>query len=440
MKSCFFLILFILSSNVFAERKLDEQKLYVGVNSTEAVIEYQTTVQKKWNRTTNPSAKWVKELVDSQVEHMVGPMSMGDVLAVPKGDHVLSEIKLDKIENGFAVVSYKFKGTAVVGNGPREKLDIVLPIAPDTIYESSFVGDKNPCTDDHYQSEGDFWYFWSPEREGCNLKENVDYKIVKAKLTRIANTKKSYPEYSKLPDANGVVSMHVFFGLDDSSKSRDASTSKDINADNYREFRAYLLGHGYTSRKMTETEVKRIAKTSDGKLPYVEVFSKDKMQVRLFFGATGINEDSKAFHWFFKDAIENASIMIYNGHSGLGGHLDLASIEANIETNINFNTNRYQIFFFDSCTSYRYYNQQYLERKMTEQDPKGTKKLDIFTNGLSTYFHVLTNANVVMTEAVEKALQMSANGQYVSYQTIAQEIDSDNLFGIVGDEDNELPR
>ena len=133
--------------------------------------------------------------------------------------------------------------------------------------------------------------------------------------------------------------------------------------------------------------------------------------------------------------------MIYSGHSGLGGHLDLASIEANLGEEIKFNTEKYQIFFFDSCTSYRYYNTQYLDRKITDLDPNGTKKLDLFVNGLSTLFSAMPDSVSGLVTSVEKAVGLAAEKKtYVSYQSIAKQIDSDNLFGIVGDEDNISPK
>lgn len=229
--------------------------------------------------------------------------------------------------------------------------------------------------------------------------------------------------------------------MDENSKGRNPLNSGDINAENYRQFRDYLLEKGYTAKKWTATEINKIAKTKDGANPFVETIQKGNIVYRFFFGPSAIDEDSLAFHWFYKDALENSSVMIYGGHSGLGGHLDLDSIEQNLGEEIKFNKKKYQILFFDSCTSYKYYNQMYFDRKVTAKDPKGTKKLDIFTNGLSTYFHVMPDSNKAIAVAFEKALGYAQSGNgFVSYQTLAKQIDSDNLFGVNGDEDNEAPK
>lgn len=417
--------------------KKDDKKPYTASQSTEAIMEFDGKVQVVSSR--KPLEKKLRSVIESQLEHMIGPISLMEDTAVPKGDDEISDIKILSKEGTTYTVGYKYKGTLVVENGPKDNYPIFLPVNPETIYSASMVGSHNPCTDEHYQSEGDFWYFWSPLRAGCKLVEGKDYVVVKGKIKRNPNTKVSFPEYQNLPDAKGNITIHVLFGMDDPKKGRNPLKSSDINAYNYREFRTYLLKQGYTATKWTDEEVAEVAKTLDGDAPFVETIQKNKIVYRFFYAPTGIDEESLGFHWFYKDALENASVMMYEGHSGLGGHLDLPSIEENLGEKIHF-SKRYQIYFFDSCTSYRYYNANYFERKMTSTDPKGTKKLDIFTNGLATDFAAMPGASAAFAMAFEKALNYAQTGNgFTSYQTLAKQIDSDNLFGVNGDEDNVAP-
>lgn len=414
-----------------------ERKLYVGSNSTEALLEFNATVEISTAR--NPQEKTIRTAIESQLEHIIGPMSLAQVTAVPKGDHTVSNLKIVSKTASTVTVGYKYQGTIVLQNGPTTTYPVYLPINPTKIYSAAMVGEENPCTDEHYQSEGDFWYFWSPDREGCKLKEGKDFVIVKAKIQRYVNSKLSYPEYQNLPDASGNITVHVLFGMDDTSLNRNPLKSNDINASNYRQFRNYLIKNGYKATQWNDEQVKTIAKSLNGDAPFVETIQKGKLVYRFFYGPTGIDEDALGFHWFYKDALENASIMMYEGHSGLGGHLDLDSIEESLGQPIKF-SKRYQIYFFDSCTSYKYYNTAYLDRKITAADPKGTKKLDIFTNGLATAFDAMPGASAALAVALEKSLTYAAAGtNFVSYQTLAKQIDSENLFGINGDEDNVAP-
>ncbi len=419
-------------------QRKNEKKLYIGSNSTEATMTFtgKVTIETGFK----PNASTMRSHIERQIEHTIGPMSVATYTSVPKGDHVITNVKIVSKKDNLYTISYDYTGTIVLENGPRTSYDLVMPINPTTIYEAAMVGEYNPCTDDHYQSEGDFWYFWNPANPGCELVEDEDYIVVKTKIERFKNTKLSYPEYHNLADENGMTTVHVLFGLDDPKEDRNPMTSDDINADNYRQFRNYLVKQGYVATKWATAEVKKIAKTRNGVLPYVETLEKGNISYRFFFGPTGIDEESLAFHWFYKDALENASVMLYGGHSGLGGHLDLAMIEDNLGETINFNKKRYQILFFDSCTSYKYYNQQYFERKVSTKDPNGSKKLDIFTNGLATYFHTMPNSNKALAIALDKALNYATKATYVSYQSLAKQIDSENLFGVSGDEDNESPK
>jgi hypothetical protein len=157
------------------------------------------------------------------------------------------------------------------------------------------------------------------------------------------------------------------------------------------------------------------------------------IEILVFFGPTGIDEESAAFHYYFKDALENSAVMMYDGHSGLGGHLDLAGIESMRGFRFAPAKNRYQVYFFNSCSSYTYYNDMYFSRKRTQKDEDGTKNLDIMTNGLATYFSTIQDANGALIKAIDT---WASSGKWTSYQELAKQIDSDNLFGVNGDEDN----
>jgi hypothetical protein len=75
----------------------------------------------------------------------------------------------------------------------------------------------------------------------------------------------------------------------------------------------------------------------------------------------------------------------------------------------------------------------FFEQKKSVLDPKGTLNLDILTNGLATYFSVLEDSSLALVTAIEYWVSGKA---VISYQQLAQKIDSGNLFGINGDEDN----
>lgn len=408
---------------------------YTGSKSTEAVMTFHHSVEIRSAR--KPSQKAARAAIIKQVDHLFGPMAEASKKAVPKGDHEISAISVSAgAESGVFLAEYDYRGTIVLEKGPRAKYRVALPNDPETIYRAGFVGRKNPCTDAHYQDEGDFWYFWNPENAGCKLVEGRDYTMVEATIERLANQKKTYPEYDRLVE-NGDINVVLLMGMDEPAKARDPNTSTDVNAKNFRAVKKALLAAGYESRVWTAADIGAVTGKKARKNPYVEEFTltlkRARIVMRVFFGPTGIDEESTAFHYFFKDAIENASVMMYDGHSGLGGHLDLAAIEQERGFRFAPSKDRYQIYFFNSCSSYTYYNSMFFDRKQTPSDEEGTKNLDILTNGLATYFEVMHDTNLALLKAIEA---WADRGTRQTYQSLAKKIDSDNLFGINGDQDN----
>ena len=406
---------------------------YTAEHSTEAILSFQGEVEWEGERPTTEDAL---EHIQAQVQHLYGTMSYADASASPKENHKITSIRITQHteKEGTFKIRYNYRGTVVLEKGPRSKYEVLLPVNPDTIYAASMDGNYNPCTDDHYQSEGDFWYFWSPEREGCKLKAGRDYLRISAGFERIANQAKSYPEYPKLVDSQGQLTTWILMGMDDPSNSKDPMTSDDVNAQTYRTLRKGLVKLGFEAREWSKAEVSDLTGSTS---PTIEEFTfkakKAELKVFTFFGESGIDEMSSPFHHAYRHALEKASVMIYDGHSGLGGHLDLEAIESANGFSIKIPKDRYQIYFFNSCTSYSYYNTKYFEKKKTSTDRKGTKNLDILTNGLETYFDVMKTMNLALISAFKKWAEGTKS---TSYQELAKEIDTENLFGVNGDEDN----
>ena len=428
---------------------------FVSKRATEAKLKFSHRVEIVSAR--KPSKEKQEAQVEAQIQHLFGPLERGKPMAAPKEDHkikITDVVKKDEEKNVWEI-HYDYKGTAVVETRRgrlNNTLELTLPINPDLIYEQAQGGKaKNHCTDEHYQDEGDFWYFWGPKPlyPNCPLEENVHYEVVKGDLDRKPVTEKSFPEYHRMADEDGLIQIHAFFGMDETDKSHNPLRSADINAKAYRDMRESLTseekdGLGFEIRKLEPEEIRKIIpRMAEKDMPWVEEASKTykngkTIKVRLFFGETGIDEKSKAFHFFLRDALENSAMMIYDGHSGLGGHLDLEAIAtARKWDKVQLNKKKYQIYFFNSCTSYTYYNALFFQKKASKKrskvDPKGTKNLDILANGLATEFDVMHDTSMRLIRAVHNYARAN---NWTSYQRLAADIDSDNLFTVNGDEDN----
>ncbi len=412
---------------------------FVGKNNTEAKLNFSHFVD--WNSTVKPTKEEAKEHIDNQLLHLYGPMSVATAYGVPKGEHVTKITKLEKQDDGYRI-RYDYEGTIQVKKGPRTKYTVTLPRSPDEefIYAAGLnKKEVNLCTDDHYNSYDDFWYFWNPRMPKCPLEEGKHYDLVTGDLERIPNTKLSYPEYSRLVNPKTqTIPIYVFFGKDDEDQNDNPMTSKDLNAKTYRAFRRDLIKLGFPEpRSLDQEEIETVLNRQPIVKPFAEVTELEAeratLRIVLYFGNTGIDENSDAFHYFYKTANEQAAVMIYDGHSGLGGHLDPEAIEERHGFKMKMARNRYQIFFFNSCTSYSYYNSLYFYRKAKRSVRDQTRNLDILTQGLAAEFDVHSKSNLALIKAVGL---WAKNKKAPSYQKLADQMDQNSLFGINGDEDN----
>lgn len=408
---------------------------HASLTCTEAIMKFNHFVEIDSKRVSKRAAN---EAIEDQLQFMYGAMAHDDVKGVPKGVHDVRIKKMERTEDDKTRVHYSFAGPVLIEKGPRSKDTFYLPRDPS--YEGSYEPAIDPktginrSTDEHYQDFGDYWYFWDPWAKGSLLKNRVHFDKVNASFKRIKNTKHTYPEYENLVDKKtGTIPIAVFFGMDDEDHSRDAMRSNDLGAQGYRGFKAGLKKMGFKGRKMDSADMREILEGKRPTKPFVEIFEKETengtMVVQVFYGPTGINEDNTAFHYFYKDALKNSSLMIYDGHSGLGGHLDIESIEDQEGFKIGVHPKKYQIFYFNSCTSYSYYNIPYSHKGLAHP----TKTLDILTNGLETEFDTKQTANLTLVRAID---EWATGGKKQSYQSFTKRMEQLNLFSVNGDEDN----
>jgi hypothetical protein len=110
----------------------------------------------------------------------------------------------------------------------------------------------------------------------------------------------------------------------------------------------------------------------------------------------------------------------------LGSYLNLDWLPA-----FTFKPKKYQIIYFNGCSSYPYYNGTYFAAK------GGTKYMDLITSGLPTLTN--TSSPNMMSFATP-----FLTGSLQSYQRLLNQIEISNgdngtyLVGVNGDEDNKF--
>jgi hypothetical protein len=429
-----YLAIYLLSLLLFlftfqnASASIDNSYLeYFGADHTEA--EFSIVGQLRIEVSNEPTKSQLDTVIRAQMRYMLGLMRSREKTAAaiyPKWS--FTALETTKTSEGKWTVKYLLKSKGVFSNGVRE-YTFTIPYRPLEIFKKS----EGKCNEKE-SVDSNFWYHWEPLKEGCPLQEGLDYFTYTAKLVTLPNTTETYPEYEKLVDNKKTINSTMFFGFENYDYPNwNPDGGQDWGIISYNKQRDFLLDLGFTETVWTLEQVEKIYKAKDGFVPYVIEMTLNaknaNLRYRLVLADTGYSHNSKAFHAFLMDSLLKDSLVIYNGHSGIGQNLDLASIEKLRGIKLNFNPN-YQIVFLGSCVPYSYYTEMFFNKKKTTADPKGSLKLDIFTYGKESVFgneedHALTRAIVYWAQT----------GKKQSYQDIVR-ASPNYFFGIIGDEDN----
>ena len=190
---------------------------------------------------------------------------------------------------------------------------------------------------------------------------------------------------------------------------------------------------GFIETIWTPKQVDAIYAAKDKFVPYISEFNLEgpvaKLRIRLVLADTGFAHNSRAFHAFLKDSLAKESVIVYDGHSGIGKNLDIPAIERLRGYKMPMNS-KYQILFLGSCVPYAYYPEIFFSKKRTPQDPAGSLNLDIMTYGKEAIFG--NKEDQSLTRAL---VRFTKDGARVSYQTMIS-FSHNFFFAVNGDEDN----
>lgn len=421
------LLLFLFSfQNANAQLSTDGLE-YFGSDHTEA--EFSIVGNLRIHLAGQPNKDQLDTVIRAQMRYMLGLMRSREKQAAalyPKWS--FTTLETTKISDGIWSAKYLLKSKGVFALGTQQ-YTFTIPYRPLEIFEKS----QGKCMEKESENDN-FWYHWEPLKEGCPLQEGVDYFTYTAQLTPIANTTETYPEYAKLVDNNRTIKATMFFGFENYGfKNWSPDGGQDWGITGYNRQRDFLKSIGFTETVWTPEQVAALYKAKDGLVPYIIEMNMTtrnfNVRYRLVLADTGFNYNSAAFHSILKESLLNESIVIYNGHSGIGHNLDLAAIEKMRGSKLNFNPN-YQIIFLGSCVPYAYYTEMFFNKKKTSTDPKGSLNLDILSYGKESVF--ANEEDHALTRAIVKWAQ---NGEKTSYQDMIRSSPF-YFFGVNGDEDN----
>ena len=345
-------------------------------------------------------------------------------------------------KEGFVFVPYRYFGKWLVSKdlqGSSLRLPVPYYLSGLQTPNWKLCGDSHP---DH-QFMSLLWYYWDPDRYGCDHQEGFHYQTVIVYLRdRTELTQETYPEYEKMIRwIQGVptLEMTFAFGYVEDPAEPKPFEDRDSGALEFQKFHHRVESwaaaknfelkvlspqdYGYSSKNKIGSEW---VGTHNGVRHVIRVLMAAQLDQMEIFAKSFAENHEGFFGWF--------------GHSRVGSGFDADRLREMIfQSPETFSISpEYQLVYWGGCNSYAYYSQPFFEMKKNEsEDPFGTRSLDLLTNALPSYFSLnATNASFVFEALVNANKKTSYQSLVKKIELAAQSWGIRVLVNVLGDEDN----
>jgi hypothetical protein len=435
------------SAQVLAQTNSDQE--FYAKAGDEYIVEFRAEVRGDFN-----SVEQIKELSQARriefiettlkptIKFLFGPMTHRQWGGEQKGYSVDVEWDNAELRNGAVFIPYSYRGQWLINKNVAQKkiFDLPLPYNLNSLRTPEWL----QCTDSdpEHATWSFFWYFWDPSRSGCDHKEYKHYQTIKPVIVeKTTQTIASYPEYENML-SDGVITMT--FGLGYVEDPADPKPFEDADYGMYEFRRLISWVKSYAGPQAVELPILQSEYPGYTKVP-------NRIGTRFQFERNGVNFDIKIvssgrvdqMELFAKSfAADHDDYFGWFGHSRVGSGFDAGQFNMMLRTrpNVYSISRNYQMIYWAGCNSYSYYTKPFFDFKvdLKENDPQGTKKLDIISNALPSFFSLNARNAMVLVRALTNPLAP------MSYQRIIDEIETqsnmmgiDVLVNVLGDEDNE---
>ena len=284
---------------------------------------------------------------------------------------------------------------------------------------------KTTCVEDHAHdvSAGSMWYHYRPQQPGCDLADAEVIKTTATATRSTLNTPGRYPEYQKVWEDDRLEVISIF------AKYEANADLNDAGIDAFNSFVGKMTS-ALRGKKLVTTP----AALSGGPGPAVrdvtlEGTLPDGKQIKVSaFLVDDIMSPFDGFDARYESLTPTADLVTYNGHSALGANVRALSRKG------HFVASKYQIFFMNGCDSFAYVDGTMAQQRalLNQDDPTGTRYMDIVTNAMPSYFTSMAAAS----SAIVTGLLSFEQPQ--TYEKMFQSVDRAEVVLVTGDEDNEF--
>lgn len=372
-------------------------------------------------------------------------------------------------KEGYSEVPYTYRGRWIMNKIALQNPQFSIPFP---FSESAAFSPKwKRCGDSHpdHQTRGYYWYYWDPNRYGCDQIQGVHYQMVQVQIAGYTKQEtETYPEYARMIRTVGErkkVALTFAFGYVKDDAQKNPFQDYDAGALEFQDFLQWVRTEGSRlsegdgnggldeiptapSRAWKETPITMdqypgyenrnsqlgiLFEKSFGDLDVqIKVVANFKVDQMELFAKSYAKDHDAFFSWF--------------GHSRVGSGFDADNFQRMLKYQPEHYsaTNDYQVIYWGGCNSYSYYTLPFFRLKATPADPNGTKNLDIVANGLPSYFHFNSvNARIAMIGFMKGLVPANSTEKGASYQQMIDAVENHAERGgitvlatVLGDEDN----
>lgn len=381
-------------------------------------------------------------------QFLFGPLVQRSLGGIQKGEKIQPLIEKAYVQNEKIIIPFLYTATWLIRQDvvAENSLQLPLPYSIDDLETPKW----KRCTDSQegHNTWSFFWYYWDPERYGCDHKIGTQYQIVQVKIGQeTVQTQTSYPEYRRLiRDENGVptLAMTFAFGYVEDNNSPDPFKDYDYGMTRFQEFyekvKVQLSNQDFKEQAILQKDVIK----GSGNTVIGSQFTgfKDGVRIRVSIVASaGVDQMDLFAHSF---ANQHEGFFGWFGHSRVGSGFDAERFAFKLRNNPRqySMTSEYQLIYWAGCNSYSYYTLPFFELKAKmnpDIDFNGTQNLDLISNALPSLF----SFNDYNADVLFQALMNWRNP--TSYQVLVDDIENhakssgyEVMVNVLGDEDNPL--
>lgn len=273
----------------------------------------------------------------------------------------------------------------------------------------------------HDVTSGNMWYYYRPERSGCDIADADVVRFTADVSVSDINTTGKYPEYHKVWEDDALHVLAVFGKYEDG-----ATTASDAGIAAYNKFNKAVkaqLGSGVVS---TPTTVPSSPGVGTPDITWEKTLPDGKKVKVTALLVDNVREGGAAFEARYAELSGPADFIVYNGHAGLGANIRKLARMGEWEEG------QYTIVFMNGCDTYAYVDSALADARaeINADDPTGTKHLDMMTNGMPSFFADMSDA----TMAVFRGLL--SYDDPMTYEQIMANIASEEVVLVSGEQDN----